>query len=258
MTNTIVCYKWVKSEEDIRVLPDSGIDLSRAKKKISDYDRNAIETARVAADLLGGKALGLTFGSDDAKASLKDALARGLAEAFWVHDRLAETADGFVTANVLAAAIRKIGDWGLVVCAEGAADTYSHQVGPRIAELLDIPVLSCVANISIEGNQVTATRRLDSHVETVRAALPALITTMPEINPAPIPGLKAVLNASKKPISEFALAELGLEPMQLTPQREIVSLSGFAMQRKCEVFKTGSAAERIDELVRAIRKEGVI
>lgn len=259
MANIITCYKWVFDEEDIKINPtDLSVDSSKAKSKISEYDRNAIGVAVNIGEESGDTVLSLTFGGAGAKQSLKDALSRGPAAAYWVNDSLSETADGFVTANVLAAAINKIGDYRLVVCAEGAADTYAHQVGPRIGALLNIPVISCVSSIKVVGNQITANRKLEDYTETVKAQLPAVITVLPEIMEAPIPGLKAVLNASKKAIVELKITELGLNENDLAPKAATKDLRGYANNRKNVLITEGDAANKVNQLLINLKKEGVL
>lgn len=259
MAKTIVCYKWVRMEEDIRISqPDLNVDLSKAKGKISDYDRNAIETARQVSEAANSEAVGLTFGSGDIKTSLKDALSRGLAQAYWVNDVVAESADGLVTANVLAAAIKQIGDYNLIICSEGAADTYAHQVGPRLGALLDLPVISYVKEMRIEGDRLIAIRKLDSCTEKVETSLPAVVTVLPEIYAAPIPGLKSVLDAGKKPNTELKLSNLGLSPAELTRPSQVKSFKGYVMARKNIVFSEGDLKAKVDTLVSALKKEGVL
>ena len=259
MSKVIVCFKWVKSEEDLRIDPATlNVDLSKAKGKISEYDRNAIEAARLMSEITGGEAVALTYGTADAKTSLKDVLSRGPKQAYWVNDPSAEHADGFVTANVLSAAIDKIGDYSLIICAEGAADTYAHQVGPRIGALMDIPVISYVKEMKIEGNRLTAVRKLENSFETVEADLPVLVTLLPEINAAPIPGLKAVLDAGKKPVTEFKISDLEIDEDDIKRRTEVSSFKGCSMSRKKIMFSDGDTKERVTALVAALKKEGVL
>jgi len=258
MARIIVCYKWVKSEEDLRISADMSVDLSKAKGKISDYDRNAIEAARLLAEATGSDLVGLTFGGPDAKPSLKDALSRGLTQVFWVNDSASASADGSVTSTILAAAIRKIDDFILVVCSEGAADTYAHEIGPRLSILLGIPVISYAIQMKAEGEMLAAVRKLEDSLETVSTRLPAVVTVLPEINPAPIPGLKAVLEAARKPSTEWKIAELGLSGDNLHRQTTVTSFKGYVMNRKKVVFKEGTAKERARALVASLRKEGML
>lgn len=259
MPNIIACYKWVLDEQDIKINPGNlALDTSRAKCKISEYDRNAIEEAVLQVDKCGAVVASLTFGTSVAKQSLKDALSRGPEKAYWVNDTAAQTADGFVTANVLAAALRKIGDYDLILCGEGSADTYGQQVGPRVATLLGIPVITFVTEMKIEGNKVIATRKIGDCTETVTADFPALVTVLPEINKPRIPSLKQVLGAAKKPVTEWKAADLGLATDELSPKNKVKCIKGFVMNRKNVIYKEGSPAEKVASLAATLAKEGVL
>lgn len=259
MARVVVCYKWVKAEEDIKInTTDLSVDLSKASGKISDYDKNAIEAGRKAAASIGAETVGLTFGGGDVRQSLKDALSRGLDRVCWVSDEYAGTVDGWVTSNVLAAAVKKIGDYSVIVCCEGASDTYAHQVGPRLGAMLNIPVISYVSQMSIEGNKLIATRKLEHVTETIEAELPVLVTVLPEVTTVPLPGLKAVLAAGKKPTTEYKINDLGLSSEDLTGKTIVSRISGYSAKRKNIMLSEGSAEERVQSLVASLKKEGVV
>lgn len=256
MPTVITCYKWVVDEADIKTNADLSIDCSKAKWKISDYDKNAIEAAVRAAQSVGGKAVTLTFGSAQAKASLKDALSRGPEEAYWVNSSMAETADGFVTSRVLAAAVTQMEEAKLVICAEGSSDVYARQTAPRIGATLDWPVITSVTRISIEGNKLTAVRSLKECTETVQVELPAVVSVLPEINPAPIPSLKAVIAANKKKVVEFSAEQLGVADIKAKTKRQ--SMHAFVMKRKNIIIGEGDSTCKVRELVSNLKKEGVL
>lgn len=255
MSKIIACYKWVLDEADIKINPDLSVDTKKAQGKISDYDKNAIEAAVQVARVMGGKAVSLTFGNAKAKQSLKDALSRGPEEGYWINAEEADTADGSVTAKALAAAIKKIGDYSLIICAEGASDTYARQTAPRIGALLDLPVVTSVSHIQIHENTLIAVRKLDDSLETVKVELPAVVAVLPEINDPPIPGLKAVMAAGKKPVTEFKSSDLGID---FTPKTNVTAVKGYVMNRKNIILREGEAADKVKELVAALRKEGVL
>jgi len=259
MPNIIACYKWVLDEQDIKINPgNQALDTSRAKSKISEYDRNALEEAVLQATKCGATVASLTFGNSTAKKSLKDALSRGPEKAYWVNDAVADTADGFVTATVLAAALQKIDEYDVIMFGEGAADTYGQQVGPRVATLLGIPAITFVTEMSIVGNQVTATRKIGDCTEVTTAQFPVVITVLPEINKPRIPSLKQVLGASKKPVTEWKTGDLGLTPEDLVPKNKIKSIKGFVMSRKNVLYKEGTPAENVASLVASLTKEGLL
>ncbi|MBP2665145.1 MAG: Electron transfer flavoprotein alpha/beta-subunit [Firmicutes bacterium] len=256
MPTIIACYKWVVDEADIKVNADLSIDCSKAKWKISDYDKNAIEAAVLAAKNIGGKAVALTFGTAQAKTSLKDVLSRGPEEAYWVNSSLAETADGFVTSRVLAAAVTQMEEAKLVICAEGSSDVYARQTAPRLGATLDWPVITSVTRISIDGNTLTAVRSLKECTETVQVELPAVVSVLPEINPAPIPSLKAVIGASKKKVVELSAEQLGVADLKAKTQRQ--SMQAYVMQRKNIIIAEGDSSSKVRELVSNLKKEGVL
>jgi electron transfer flavoprotein beta subunit len=255
MSRVVVCYKWVADEADIKINADLSVDTCKASGKISDYDKNAIEAAVQASAAMDGQAVGLTFGNGKAKKSLKDALSRGLAEGYFINGEEALTADGAATARALAGVLKKIEDIALIICAEGASDTYARQTAPRLGAMLNLPVITSVSYIKISGKTLTVVRKLDDCLQTVKTELPAVISVLPEINPAPIPGLKAVLAAGKKTVTELSTADLGVD---LTPKTRITRIKGYVMDRKNLILKEGETDEKVTELISALRKEGVL
>ncbi len=255
MSKTIACYKWVADEADIKINADLSVDTKKAKGKISDYDKNAIEAAVQAAGVMGGQAVTLTFGTAGAKASLKDALSRGPEAAYWVNAEAAADADGATTAKALAAAIKKIDDYSIIFCAEGASDTYARQTAPRIGAALNLPVITSVIKMELSGSTLTAVRKLEDSLETVKVELPAVVAVLPEANQPTIPGLKAVMAAGKKPVTEYSAADLGID---LTPKTQVTAIKGYVMNRRNILFNEGEAADKVKALAAALRKECVL
>ncbi|HEY5247501.1 MAG TPA: electron transfer flavoprotein subunit beta/FixA family protein [Dermatophilaceae bacterium] len=259
MSRTVVCFKWVASEAELRVnLETRAVDASRARRKISDYDRNTIEAARVMAGQLGGELVGLTFGGPEAKSSLKDALARGVDRAVHLVAEAGARADGYVTANVLAAQIGRIDDVGLVLCTEGASDTYAHETGPRIGELLGWPVVTNVRELLVEGRRLRAVRVLGADSETVECDLPAVVSVVPEVGPAPIPGLRSVMAAGRKPTEQVPVADLALSADALTARSTVTSFLGYIAARRHVLIADGDAHDKVAALMSGLTKEGVL
>lgn len=254
MYNTIACCKWVLDESELSVNPDLSVNYSRAVYKLSLYDRQVIETASQLASLLGGQALGLSFSPDVPKSLVKDALSRKLDELYYINDERAVSADALVTSSVLTAAIRKVENVGLIICAEGAGDTFARQIPCRIAAALDLPLVTSVCEVSVDGDVLTATRRLESELQTVKVKLPAVIAVLPEINEPPIPGMKAIISSGKKPVHTLSGADLGVN---MTPASLDLQTKGFVVQRK-NIKLAGSAEEIAAKLREALIKEGVL
>lgn len=254
MPNTIACYKWVIDEADVRVGDDLSVDVSRAKMKISDYDRNAIQAAVDAAAALGGKAFGLSYGDSRLKKSVKEALSRGLDELVWVSGSDAADADASATACVLTAAVREQDDIALVVCADGSSDQFARQTAPRMAAGLGWPVVTGVSSLSIDGTTLSATRQIEDGLEEVEVELPVVVSVLPEVAEPPIPGLRQIMEAGKKPNQEVAVDSLSIDASAKT---RVVQTRGYAMDRK-NIVLDGADEGCVAELMAALRKEGVL
>ncbi len=257
MQKLLVCYKWVLDEQDIKIAGDLSLDTGRAKYKISDYDKNAIEEGVLLAEKHGAGVEALTFGTEAARQSLKDALSRGLDKVYWIGDEAGKQADAFVTANILAAAVNKIGAFDLILCGEGSSDSYSQQTAPRLAGLLGVPAITYVQQLTVVDGRIVAIRKLGDCTEEITVTGPAVISVLPEINKPRIPGLKQVMAAAKKPSEEIKVTDLGLAAEKLTPKVRSTSLKGYSMDRKKVIFKEANPADNVAKLVASLAQEGL-
>lgn len=256
MRKIAVCYKWVLSEADITITANLDVDKSKATGKINEYDRNAIAAAvKLKASYVASAIAGLTVGGENTKASLKDALSRGLDEVYWVNTGEKALADHAVITGLLAAELRNMEDVDLVICSEGSSDAYARQTAPRLGVKLDWPVITSVVSVSIDGDTLTAVRQLEECVEVVEARLPAVVSVLPAISEAPLPTMKGIISANKKPKIEVQAETLGVS---LESKLEITGERGYAMARKNNVFNEGTAAEKVEKFVSALKKEGVM
>ena len=96
---------------------------------------------------------------------------------------------------------------------------------------------------------------MDTCEQVVRLQLPAVVSVLPEINPAPIPGLKAVLAAKKKAVDELDAADLDIDE---ATGIVLDGMSGYANDRKNVLIEGDSVAEVAERLLEALRKEGVL
>ncbi len=256
----LVCYKWVLDEADIVIdEKDRSLNLTRAKGKISEYDRNAIELGAGLQETAGCHLVAATVGKG-VKESVSDVLSRGPEEVFYLDSPAFDSLDSFLTAQLLAALIQKIGDIDLVICGEGSSDSYSQQVGPRLAALLGYGSLSYAAGVQLQGSEIIAERKLDSGLETVKTHLPAVITVLPEINKPRIPGLKQILSAKKKPSTAVTLAEIGWAGKELVSPVKITGTQAAVMERKqIKVNESGlTPQETAAKLVKQLKADRVL
>jgi electron transfer flavoprotein alpha/beta subunit len=248
----ITCYKLVPEEQDIVVAADRSLNFDRAEAKISQFDLNAVEAAiqlvgeqgEVVALSVGGKAL------DNTKAR-KDILSRGPASLYLVKDDSLEHSLPFATASALAAAAKKIG-FDLLLCGEGSGDLYAQQVGLLAGELLQIPVVSAVSKITVEGDHVVVERSLEDEVEVLEVSLPAVLCVTSDINTPKIPSMKAILGAGKKPVTQWTASDIDWAAP--AARVEMVNMSAPQQAERKRILIEGDADEALGTLAEHLRK----
>jgi len=133
-------------------------------------------------------------------------------------------------------------------------------VGPRLAEILDLPQITYVRELEVADGKVKAVRNMEESFEVVEADLPAVVTVAAEINTPRLASLKQILQAARKPVQTWTPADLGLTGDEVGVKGTAVEvLSNLApeMARKQIIFK-GELDEVIGDLVDALTKEGVL
>jgi len=249
----VVCFKWVIDEAYIRIGTSRELDFENVDYKISDYDRNAIEEAVRLQEEYGGSAVGVTVGVPEATKGVKDALSRGLEKAYFINDSSFKDLEPSQTADILADVLNSQVEYDLIICGEGSSDLYAQQVGPRLAEKLGIPCITYVQKLVIQDGQVIAERRTEECIEVVTAAMPLLVTVVPDINSPRIPGLKDTLKASGKPVISITKDQLG---RMYEPCLQTTGIFAASMERSCTKYEGETAG--IAGFVEALLKEGVI
>ena len=205
---------------------------------ISDYDESAVEAALKIKDSLESKITVMSLGSESAKNIIKRCIAMGADEGILLSDPLFNDSDSFATAFVLAEAIKKLGNFDLILCGRQEGDWDAGQVGSGIAELLDIPSVTMIGNIEVKERRVVVERVISDGREIVEVPLPALVTVSSEIGEPRYPSFRRVREASKKEIPTWNAQDI--TPVE--PRNKMLRLSVPTRELKCE-FVTGETAE---------------
>ncbi len=260
MKRIIVCLKQAVDVSQLKVDPVTRrLITSSAPKKISDFDKNALEEAiRIREKIGEAEVYTVTVSPEDAKAVLREALAIGADKAYFVNDPTFQDIDTSGTAYILAEAIKKIGEFDLVLCGEASLDSFSGLVGPRLAELLNLPLITPVRKLTVEGDTVVVERTLEDAYETVKAKMPALITVTREINQPRIPSLMMIMKASKKEIATWTAADLNISKENVDAKIEVIEVLAPKTERKKVMITGESSAEITEKLAKALIQEGVV
>ena len=251
--NIIVCAKQVVDVSEMKI--DSSTKkpiLHGVPQKISDIDKNAMEEAIKIKEKHGGKITVLTVGSADAKERIKELLAMGADEGILIP--YPDKYDYHVVSILLTEAIKKIGEYDIIICGEASIDLFSGQIGPRLAGLLNIPQITYAQNVNAEKDKITADRNMGDTSVTTESTYPILVTVTKEINEPRLPSLMQILGAANKPINDWTVESL---VDGLNPKIDTVELNGVSMERKNIIYKD-DVDESVKNLVDSLAKEGVL
>lgn len=123
----------------------------------------------------------MTMGLPKAAEMLKEGVAMGADKGVLLTDRVLGGSDTCATSIALAAALKKVG-FDLVIAGRQAIDGDTAQVGPQIAEHLDLPLISYAQDIKVEGDSVIVQRQYDDRYHVLKAKMPCVITALSELN----------------------------------------------------------------------------
>jgi len=212
----IVCVKQVPDTTGkVAVNPDGTLNRASMPAIINPDDKNAVEAALQIKDQTGCKIVVVSMGPPPAESMLRELLAMGADEAVLVCGREFGGSDTFATSQILAGAINKIGleNDDLVFCGRQAIDGDTAQVGPQIAEKLNLPQISYVADIQLGKGEVICRRMLEDGYMTVRAKTPCLLTCIKELNMPRYMSVAGVMDCYCKPLCVFNYDTLKDDPL---------------------------------------------
>ena len=180
----IVCVKQVPDTTEVKLDPKTGrLIRDGVPSIINPDDKNALEQALTIKDENPGTTVTVvSMGPPQADVAMREALAMGADEAILICGREFAGSDTWATSYIIATAIKKIGDYDLILCGRQAIDGDTAQVGPQIAEQLGIPQITYVQKLRIEGSEVIAERALEDGYAVVSAKMPVLLTAINELN----------------------------------------------------------------------------
>ena len=245
----VVCIKQVADTETrVKVGADGrSLDPAGVTWIMNPYDEFAVEQAlRVKEKLSAGEVIVVSLGGAGAATTLRNALAMGADRA--IHLKHDATADPLQVARALATAVRATNP-SIVWFGRQAVDDDAAQVGPMVAELLDLPCVTAIATFELADQKATVERDIEGGREVVDVHLPAVFTTDKGLNEPRYASLKGIMAAKKKPIDEQAadLGEPGLTvlALELPPARSAGRI-------------IGQGVEAIPELIRVLREEAKV
>ena len=262
----IVCAKQVPNTNEIRIDPVTGTLKREGVPSILNHDdANALEEALRIKDIYPDTHITvITMGPRQAVDMLTECLALGADEAVLASDRALAGSDTWATSNALTAVIRKLGSFDIIFAGRQAIDGDTAQVGPQIAEKLDIPQVTYVREfgIDIDTKTITVKRALEDGYELINVKTPCVLTTIKELNTPRYMTIKGIYKACKKEIPIWGVAELGIDAakqvgLDASPTNVFRSFTP-APKGKGTIIEADSAKEAARKLLVCLKSKNAI
>lgn len=260
--NIIVCIKQVPDTTDIRIDPKTNTLIREGVPSIiNPFDTYAIEEGVRLKEKYQGKVTVISMGPPQVEDALREAISLGVDEGVLLSDRAFAGADTLATSYTLAEGIKKIGKFDLIICGKQAMDGDTAQVGPGIAEKLNIPHVTYVRKIEeIGGNYIQVERLMEEGYEVIKMPLPALITVVKEINEPRMPSLKGKLKAKSAQIITWDAKDLEAEENRIGLQgspTQVIKIFTPQSRGKGEMVE-GTPSEQAAKLVEKLRETKIV
>lgn len=249
----VVCIKQVPDSRDVTLdLHDHRLIREGVPAIINPFDVYAIEEGLRLKARTGGAVTVISMGPPRVVDALREAIAMGADNGILLSDPVFAGSDTWATSYALSMALRKIGDYTLILCGKQSSDGETGQTGPGIAMHLDLPQITCVRKIEeIAGNSIVAERLLEKGYEVVESTLPCVLTVVKEINQPRFPSLKGKMGARRAVIPIWTAKDIDADPNRIglngSPAKVVKTF--MPMQRSRGEMIDGDPDEIIKRLV---------
>ena len=226
---------------------------------VNGFDENAVEAALQIKDSQEASITGISTGTSFALDVMKKPLSMGADELVLLQDDAFENSiDSFFTAQLLAAAIRKLGGFDLIICGRQASDWDNAQVPLGVAEILGLSCISLGKKVEIKDGKVSVERITNDGYEVVEAPLPALVTVSNELGQPRYPTLRGIMAATRKQPTIWNSADLDADASQLEPRVTLQELFVPVRDQQCEIIEGDDAADAGRQLALKLREAKLI
>lgn len=255
--NIYVLLKRTFDTEEKITIADGAIREDGAEYIINPYDEYAVEEAIQVRDEHGGEVTVITVGNEEAEKQLRTALAMGADKAVLINvEDDVELRDQYTTAKLLAEYLKDKNP-DLILAGNVAIDGGTGQVGPRVADLLNIPYITTITDLKIDGRNVSVVRDVEGDEEKIETTLPLLVTAQQGLNEPRYPSLPGIMKAKKKPLDELELDDLDLEEEDVEAKTKTIEVFLPPAKEAGKVLQ-GDIADQVKELVSLLHSEAKV
>jgi len=247
----LVCVKQVPDTETrIKIGSDKkSIDATDINWILNPYDEYAVEEAIQIKEKQGDTIVTvISVGPERSVSALRTAVAMGADEAILVKTDDDAYLDSLAVAKALVSVIKEL-EFDLILCGKQAVDDDNLQVGPMVAELLELPCVTFIADLKLENGKATAKREIEGGTMVIETSLPAVLTAEKGLNEPRYPALRGIMMAKRKPIDERQL-------QYIEPKIDVVSVEYPPTREGGKIV--GEGAEAVPELVKLLKEEAKV
>ena len=207
----VVCLKQVPDTNQVKIDPVTGTLVREGVPSIiNPEDKNALEEALRLKDENGATVTVISMGPPQAEAALREAMAMGADDAILISDRAFAGADTLATSHALAGALKKL-EYDIIFAGRQAIDGDTAQVGPEIAEHLELPQVTYVEKVDVDGDKLTVRRALENGYEVLEVQTPCLLTAIKELNEPRYMSMKNIFGLFEREIKVWSADDIDVD-----------------------------------------------
>ncbi|SMO91079.1 electron transfer flavoprotein subunit beta/FixA family protein [Fodinibius sediminis] len=247
-----VCIKQVPDIDAPIQIKNGNLIQDTDRTVLNAYDASAVEEALVLTEKHGGEVEVVLIGPNQAKETIRKALAMGAHKATHIETR-EESYDSSVYASILASFFEDK-DYDVISCGKQSQDTDAGLTGSMLAEHLDLPYSTNAVALSAQNGQLRVKRQGDAGQELIALPLPCLVSCSNDMNEPRIPSLKGIMQSKRKPMETIALDALEIDESALEAK---TAVTGYREKPKREAGQKfeGEPEETARQVARLLDEE---
>lgn len=259
--NIAVLLKQVPAVSDIQLAADNNLVRVGAPSMLNPVDLHALEAALALKDQEGDTVTLVTMGTALASDILREGIAMGADKGILLSDERMAGSDTLATGRILAAALGKLGPFDLVLTGKRSTDGDTGQIPPALAQRLGMTLLSYADELEVKEGKATIRRLNRGGVETLQAALPAVISVTEKCGNPRTPGIRGKMAAKKAVFPVWRLEDIELEPEKAGKAGSATAVTELFAPEPHPVgtmIQGATPAEAAANLVNELRKKNLL
>ncbi len=260
----IVCVKQVPDTSQMKFDTETKTIIREGVENIvNPFDLYAVEEAlRIKENNPDTTITAVTMGPPNAEKALREVISMGVDDAYLLSDKAFAASDTLATSYAISKLIEKIGAFDLIMFGKMAIDGDTAQVGPGVAELLNIPIITFIRKIEkMENGRITAQRAVEDGYETIETAMPCALTCIKELNEPRLPSLRGKMKAKKQEIPVYSAADVEADIERIGFKGSptwVVKAFTPTIEKQNIIFSDDDAGKNVEMLYEALKAKKVI